>query len=187
MKTFLVLVAIVIFLMLAAAAYVWWGGYNVAADVPHRKITLWFLEAVRERSISVHSEGVSVSSLNDPKLAESGLPHYHAVCRLCHGAPDYPASEFAEGLNPDAPHLTSKDVRELNDKELYWVVKNGIKMTGMPAFGSTHSDEEILAIVAFVRRLPELKPNEYRSMIKAAGLSEEEIPHHHKEGRKSLP
>src|SRR4030042_1201398 len=80
------------------AAFVWWGGYNVAAIVPHWKITRWFLEEVRERSISSHSKGVVVPSLRDPKLIEIGLRHYHSMCRLCHNAPGYSQTAITQGL-----------------------------------------------------------------------------------------
>jgi hypothetical protein len=67
-----------------------------------------------------------------------------------------------------------------NDAELYWVIKNGIKMTGMGAFGPTHSEDELLGMVVFVKRLPKLKPEEYAAMIKSVGLQEErEDDHHH--------
>lgn len=70
-----------------------------------------------------------------------------------------------------------------NEAELYWVIKNGIKMTGMAAFGPTHSEDELWGIVAFLKRLPNLRPEEYRAMIKAAGLDKEPEDHHH--GHKS--
>jgi mono/diheme cytochrome c family protein len=179
MRTFLTVVVVILFLILAWAGYLLWGGYNVAANVPHREITQWFLETVRERSIDFHSQGLSVPPLKDVKLAEIGLSHYHAMCRLCHGAPGFQAEEFARGLNPQPPHLASREVQELKDRELYWVVRNGIKMTGMPAFASTHTEKEILGLVAFSRLLPELTPEKYRSKLKAAGIREEEpFPHH---------
>ncbi len=180
MKIFLALIILSFFLILAWAVYVFWGGYNVAANVPHRQITKWVLETVRERSIDFHSKSLSVPPLKDAKLAERGFPHYHAMCRLCHGAPGYRAEEFASSLNPQPPHLSSKEIQELKDRELYWVVRNGIKMTGMPAFAPTHSEEEILGIVAFLRLLPELTPEKYKSRIKAAGIREEKPLHHHK-------
>lgn len=66
-----------------------------------------------------------------------------------------------------------------NEAQLYWIIKNGIKMTGMAAFGPTHNEDELWGIVAFLRRLPKLKPEEYRSMVKAAGLDKEKEDHHH--------
>ena len=183
MKILFVLFIIVGLLIAAVAAFVWTGSYNVAASVPHWKITHWFLEKVREQSISAHSRGTIVPSLNNPKLVETGFKNYHEMCRLCHGAPGYSRTEIAKGLYPGPPDLTKRDEERLSDAKVYWVIKNGIKMTGMPAFGPTHSEDELLGIVAFLKRLPNLKPEEYRSMVKAAGLDKEKEDHHSRQPR----
>src|SRR4030067_536430 len=99
MKILFVLFIIVGLLIAAIAAFVWSGGYNVAAIVPHWKITHWFLEEVREQSISAYSKGTIVPSLNNPKLVETGFKNYHEMCRLCHGAPGYSSTEIAKGHN----------------------------------------------------------------------------------------
>ena len=181
MKILLTLAAILCFLIVLITAYVWSGSYNVAATVPHWKITHWLIGEVRERSISAQSRGIIVPSLKDPKLLNIGLSNYHAMCRLCHNAPGYSRTEISKGLYPSPPDLASEDVvKQLSDAELYWVIKNGIKMTGMPAFGSTHSKDELWGIVIFVKRLPNLKPEEYARMVKTAGLHKErEDDHHH--------
>ena len=92
---------------------------------------------------------------------------------MCHGAPDVDAAELSKGLNPRAPKTLADS--DLSDGKLFWIVKHGIRMTPMPAFGPTHSDEEIWKIVAFVRHLSKLTPQE-RDSLRAA-TSEEE--HHH--------
>ena len=156
MKSFFVGVLVVLgCLIVGGGALVVSGGYNVAADVPHWKVTLLLLEAVKDRSIAVHSKGITVPPLDEESLIQAGFPHFHGTCRLCHGGPGYPREEFAEGLYPEPPYLSSPDLqRELGDRELYWIVKNGLKMTGMPAFGKTHSEDQLWGIVAFLRRLP---------------------------------
>ena len=168
MKSYLVAVLIILgCVILAGAAFVLSGIYNVSADDPHWKATFLLLEAVRERSIAVHSKGISVPPLNNERLVDVGFPHFHDTCRLCHGAPGYPNKEFAEGLYPRPPFLGSHEVQSENeDRELYWIVKNGLKMTGMPSFGKTHSEEQLWGIVAFVRRLPSLDPQHYKEMVK---------------------
>jgi mono/diheme cytochrome c family protein len=179
MKPFLVLLLIVGLLVIAVAAFVWSGGYNVAANVPHWKITHWLLEKVRERSIAAHSKGVIVPSLKNPKLVDIGFKNYHAMCLLCHSAPGYSQSEIAKGLYPAPPELASENVvKRRSDGEIYLVIKNGIKMTGMPAFGPTHSEDELWGIVVFVKSLPGLKPEGYKAMVKAAGLDREREDRH---------
>ncbi len=175
----IVLVAIAI-LVTGTAAFVWLGIYNIAASEPHWGITHWLLGKVRERSIVAHSKGIAVLLSNNPELFDMGFRNYHAMCRLCHNAPGYSRTEISKGLYPSPPDLASEDVvKQLSDAELYWVITNGIKMTGMPAFGSTHSKDELCAMVVFVKRLPNLKPEEYAAMVKSAGLQEEEEDDHH--------
>ena len=167
MKSFFAGVFIVLgCIIVGGAVLVLSGAYNVAADVPHWRVTFLLLDAVRDRSIDVHSKGITVPSLNEEVMVQAGLPHFHETCRLCHGAPGYPREEFAEGLYPEPPFLGSRAMqRELEDRELYWIVKNGLKMTGMPAFGKTHSEEQLWEIVAFLRRLPSLDSRTYEQMV----------------------
>lgn len=71
-------------------------------------------------------------------------------------------------------------MKELSEAELYWIVRNGIKMTGMPAFGPTHEDQELWAIVAFWKRMTQMEPKEYEAMAKEVrGEKEGENHHHH--------
>lgn len=177
MRIIVALLIILGLLIATIATFVWSGSYNVAANVPHWKITHRFLEEVRERSISAQSRAIVVPSIKDPKLVDIGFKNYHAMCRLCHGAPGNPRTEIAKGLYPNPPDFTLKDIKMPNEAELYWIIKNGIKMTGMPAFGPTHSDEELWGIVAFLKGLADLKPEEYQTMVKAAGLHDIQ-PHH---------
>ena len=110
-------------------------------------------------------------NLEDPKRIQTGLVHYHEMCTTCHGAPGVNISEIGQGLNPDPPELS--DVGRDAPEETFWVVKNGIKMTGMPSFGVTHTDDEIWDIVAFLRKMGKLTPQEYQAMVQQAGLKAE--------------
>jgi len=179
MKIVLVLFIILVLLIVAVAAFLWSGTYNIAATVPHWRATHWVLGKIRDHSIAAHSKGITVPSFDSPKLVEGGFKEYHEMCRLCHGAPGYSRTEIAKGLYPGPPDFTSRDMKIRNEGELYWVIKNGIKMTGMPAFGPTHSEDELWGIVAFLKRLLDLKPEDYQTMIKAAGLDKEPEDHHH--------
>jgi len=181
MKIFLTPFIILVLLVVAVAVLLWSGSYNVAATVPHWRVTHWVLGKVRDQSIAAHSKGIIVPSLKDLKLFDIGFKNYHAMCRGCHSAPGDPRTEIAKGLNPSPPDFASKDMKMRNEAELYWVIKNGIKMAGMPAFGPTHNEEELWGIVAFLRRLPNLKPKEYNAMVKAAHIHDTQPRHHHKE------
>ena len=178
MKILIALFIILVLLMLAGAVFVWSGSYNVAATAPHWDITHWFFGKVREQSIAARSQGIIIPPLIDPKLIHIGFKNYHAMCQFCHGAPGYSRTEIAQGLYPSPPELTNGNVvKQRNNAKLYWVIKNGIKMTGMPAFGPTHSEDELQGIVAFVKSLPTLKPEEYNALVKTSGMSAP-LPHH---------
>ena len=108
--------------------------------------------------------------LADPERIRAGLVHYHEMCATCHGAPGVRISAIGQGLSPEPPELSGAARDE--PEETFWVVRNGIRMTGMPAFGVTHDDGEIWAIVAFLRRMGKLSPQEYQAMARAAGVKE---------------
>ena len=178
MRLLLILLAILCLLAAAATFFVWSGTYNVAANVPHWNLTNWLLDEVREQSIASHSKGTIIPSSKDPRLAAAGFRHYHAMCRLCHNAPGYPRTEISRGLYPAPPDFTAKDTALPSTAEIYWIARNGIKMTGMPAFGGTHSDEELWEIVFFVKGLSNMKPEEYHTMVGALNPHKEGGHHH---------
>jgi Cytochrome C oxidase, cbb3-type, subunit III len=90
----------------------------------------------------------------------------------CHGGPGVEWSKFSEGLNPGPPDL--KDVvDDLQPQELFWAIKNGIKMTGMPSFGKIEvPDEEIWSIVAFVKKLKMVSEEDYKAWTAGAPAAE---------------
>jgi mono/diheme cytochrome c family protein len=151
----------------AGALAVYLGAYDFAADVPHTQPVYWLLETARERSIEVRSEGISVpGDLSDPKRIQSGAGQYAEMCAGCHLAPGMKRTEIARGLYPRAPEL--RRGTDLSPAEEFWVVKHGLKMTGMPAWGVTHDDEMLWDVVAFLQKLPELTPEQYQSLVKSA-------------------
>lgn len=170
MKAVSCLMAVLCSSVVMALLFVWSGVFNVSSREPHWSATRWLMGMVRDRSIAVHSNDIELNQVDSSKYHSVGLEHFHEMCRLCHGAPGYPQSEFAKGLYPNPPELASKPVQSRSDVEIYWIIDNGLKMTGMPAFGATHDKDAILGIMAVLRRLRSLSANEYRSMLDAAGL-----------------
>ncbi|HSM35415.1 MAG TPA: cytochrome c [Longimicrobiales bacterium] len=145
------------------------GAINVAAIESDSRATQWALGTVARRSIARRAgdAGSAPAALDSAALA-SGLDHFHAMCVDCHGAPGLERSEAGEGLNPPAPDLSEVvEAEEWSDAEMFWIVKNGIRMTGMPAFGPTHSDQDLWAIVGVVKALPEWGEAGYRARIDA--------------------
>lgn len=173
-------------LIVAAVSFAVSGLYNVSARVPHLAPTVLLLEAARDRAIAHYSSKIELPAQEDPKAAMVGAVHFDATCRKCHGAPGKPQEEFAEGLYPKPPSLT-ESARELEPKEIFWVIDNGLKMTGMPAFGGNHEREEIIGMTAFIKKLPEFDEQGYAQFVKQAmahGLGED---HHHSESAPGVP
>jgi mono/diheme cytochrome c family protein len=177
MKTGLTIVGALLLLVLAGLAFIYSGVYDVAASTPDSGLIAWALETTQHRSVhraaEAFEETAQVPDLDDPERIRNGFVHYQEMCVTCHGAPGVPISEVGQGLNPYPPELASHFE---GPGESFWIVKNGIKMTGMPAFGVTHDDEEIWAIVAFLKRMPKISPPQYQQMILEAGLMEPASP-----------
>jgi mono/diheme cytochrome c family protein len=150
-------------LLLAAAglAFVYLGAYDVAATRPHTALVEGLLETLRTRSVAARADGVPDPPPVDADLLAEGFEHYEAMCVACHGAPGRERGELGQGMTPEPPHL-AEDPWDLSEREVFWIVKNGIKLAGMPAFGPTHSDRQIWGLVAVVRRLPRMDADEYR-------------------------
>jgi mono/diheme cytochrome c family protein len=169
MKTLRTLLIFLVVLGLAGVAFMVSGLYDVAASTPDNGLLKGILEKTRDRSVERRAEGIKPPKLDDPQMIRTGLVHYHEMCTTCHGAPGVKISEIGMGLNPDPPELAAH-AAGASPGETFWIVKNGLKMTGMPSFGVTHTDEEIWAIVAFLQRMPKLTPQEYQAMVQQAGL-----------------
>ena len=154
-----------------AIGYIYSGFYDVAASQPDNTLMRWVLITTRNRSIDRRASEITVPPLGDPKLIQEGFEHYHEMCTGCHLAPGIESSEIREGLNP-VPPVLAKVVPNSSPARLFWVIKNGVKMTAMPAWGTSHSDQMIWAMVAFLERLPTLTPAEYQAMEKQLGKAE---------------
>ena len=162
MKLFSGLVAIVVLLVAGAGVFVWSGVYDIGADAPHWSVTESVLSTLRKRSVRVRGDRVIAPALDDPKMIAEGAEHYAAMCVGCHLAPGVEKSELRAGLYPRPPALA--DVHGLTPGVAFWIIKHGIKMSGMPAWGATHSDGEIWNMVAFVQKLPGMTVEEYRAL-----------------------
>ncbi|URW74852.1 cytochrome c [Sphingomonas donggukensis] len=163
------LAAAAVLLVIAAggAAFLLSGTYNVAADAPHTRPVYALLETLRDRSIAAHSGGIAVpGDLTQPSRIRSGAGLYGEMCQSCHLAPGVAPTELSQGLYPQAPGLAAKS--DLTPTEQFWIIKHGVKLSAMPAWGKTHSDKLIWDMVAFLRTMPTLTPAEYQALNKVA-------------------
>jgi mono/diheme cytochrome c family protein len=168
------LAALAVLAAFIAAALVLMGSFDVAADKPHSQPVFWLMNTVRERSVVVRAAGMTVpSDLTDAKRIASGAAQYDEMCSLCHLAPGMTRTEISRGLYPRAPELRRGS--GLSPAEEFWVVKHGLKMTGMPAWGVTHDDELLWDVVAFLRKLPELTADQYQTLVKGAPKTHDEM------------
>ena len=163
MKILLSVGLTLIALLILCLIFIYSGWYNVSANEQENGIMKWVLNTTKDRSIESRLKGITVPDLNNLSMINEGFKHYNEMCVSCHGAPGLEETEVSVGLNPTAPYLV-KVAKEIDPKELFWITKNGIKMTGMPAWGKTHSDEKIWAIVAFIKKLPTMTGDEYEKM-----------------------
>jgi len=162
-------------LVASAFAFVYGGIFNVAADAPHSALTYTIMETIRSRSIATRAKDVQPPALDDAALIATGARHYAAMCSGCHLAPDTRDSEIRAGLYPQPPDLTK--TIHMSPAQEFWVIKHGIKMSGMPAWGVTHDDPSIWGLVAFLQKLPELAPAQYQALAGTEGGSRYQHSH----------
>ncbi len=151
---------------LAALAFIYSGFYPIAASRPHTLVTRWLLTTTMVHAVKRQAAGVRAPRLDDARLVRRGLVLYHDECEVCHGAPGVAAQQMGRGINPDPPRLVKAGAK-WTDGEIYWIVANGLKMSGMPAMEAAHTPADLWSLVAFVRRMAWLSPAEYVRMLAA--------------------
>lgn len=146
------------------AGVIWSGLINVGADDPHLESVHTLLKTARERSIAVRAADIPVPDLDDPELIRRGAGNYHSMCIGCHLAPGMADTELSQNLYPRPPNLVRIGANG-NPSTAFWIIKHGIKATGMPAWGKSMGDEHIWGMVAFLQQLPSLDPVQYRALV----------------------
>lgn len=167
MKFVIGLLAVLLFTVAGGLVIVLSGAFNVAATNPDSPMTEWILHTTMRRSVAMQSSGIAAPDSFTEAQVKAGFKEFRAMCAGCHGAPGKMRSAAGKGLRPRAPDLAVA-ANEWNTANLFWIVKNGVKMTGMPAFGPTHDDQTIWNIVAFVDQLPNMTATEYRALEDAS-------------------
>jgi len=159
-----------VFVVLTSIGALYSGMIDVSATNKHSFIVNWVLTTAMHRAVERNAKHISIPDLDNTDLQLAGINDFHEMCVTCHNAPGTTPSPIAQGLNPSAPDL-AKSAKHLSAAELFWVTKYGIKMTGMPAWGITHADDELWPVVAFVKLLPGMDSEEYQSLrIQAKNL-----------------
>lgn len=145
------------------AAFIGSGVYNVAADDPHWSITHWALDTMRDRSVRVRSTDLEVPALGDEQLIRGGAGNYDSMCATCHLSPGAADTELSLGLYPVPPAWSVLGATDPRDA--FWVIKHGIKMSGMPAWGKSMDDAYVWGMVAFLQQLPGMTAEQYKVLV----------------------
>lgn len=146
------------------AGVIYSGLINVGADDPHLDSVHALLSAARERSIAVRAADIPVPDLSDAELIRRGAGNYHSMCIGCHLAPGMEGTELSQNLYPTPPNLAQLGT-DGSPSTAFWIIKHGIKSTGMPAWGKSMSDEHIWGMVAFLQQLPNLDAAQYHTLV----------------------
>lgn len=160
----LALIAIAVLGALVGTVVLLSGIMPLGASSGHWPITRWFLDFAKVRSVSTHSLGTKAPPLDDPDLILKGAVHYDIGCRSCHGSPGLKNPRIPGAMTPAPPYLPDQLAR-WSPAELFQITKHGIKFTGMPAWPALERDDEVWAVVAFLRKFPELDDATYREMV----------------------
>jgi len=161
--------ALAIVIGIGAATFFFGGFYSVAGTAEDPAIVTWALTRVRNASIDRYALDRPPASINDTGSVQAGAKAFAAQgCVNCHGGPGVTWAKFSEGLHPDPPDL-KEVVDHRTPAQLFWVVRNGINMTGMPSFKlAGASDDEIWSIVAFLKKLPGVSEADYKAWTASA-------------------
>jgi mono/diheme cytochrome c family protein len=165
------LVFLVVVLVGGLIAFAYSGTYDLSVGSGHTGIVQWYLNTLRYNSIKSAAAGIRVPPLDEPGMVEAGAKVYDQACARCHGRPGREASDSWE---PAPPALAR---HEWDPAMLFWVVRNGIKMSAMPRIGEERiGDPQVWEIAAFLQQAPSLTEGEYRMMVEPPQAEPETAP-----------
>lgn len=173
------ILSIIGLIIVILALYLYMGYYNISANEPHMNFVEDIIHEVKENSIRHHTKDIIKPAISSEQTMSTGFQHYDSMCVQCHAAPGISESEISEGLYPGPPLFPDDLEEEMGIEQIYWITKNGIKLSGMPGFGTTHSEEELWAIAAFVNELPEISEQKYQELKKKNSDHEHGTDHIH--------
>ena len=148
------------------------GWYYVGATKHHFQSVYSVLEKGMQYSVRNNAKDIVVPRLGAPEQVLRGAAVYRDNCAQCHGGPGFAQSPIGMSMQP-VPGPLIDATSNWKDRELYWITRHGIKMSGMPAWEYHLSDADIWATVAFIARLPDMSAQEYRAITARAAAVEE--------------
>lgn len=169
-------IALLVLVIIAAAAIVFGGLYPVGVTTPHTKAVSALIGAARDNGVARAASGITPPTLSQADIFEGGS-HFKGMCEECHGGPGVRPEDFATAIYPAPPDL-AKETDDLSLAEVFWIVKNGLKMSAMPAFGKYRRDQELWEIAWFVKNMSKVDPSQYAALpnARAREIKEGEKP-----------
>lgn len=150
-------------LVFGSLLFIYSGIYNVASTSQHTTPVYWMLITTLRQSVFAHAQAIQAPNLDDPALTRRGMVLYDQYCVPCHGAPGIPLEAIGMGLTP-LPKNLAETARHWRSEQIYWVVRHGLKMTGMPAWEYRFGEEDLWAIAGFVKTMPGVSGPHARDM-----------------------
>ena len=151
---------------LAGTLLLFSGWYDIGATKQHWQPVYTLLESGMHYSVRHHARGIAPPDLSAPRTVRRGAALYAGHCLQCHGAPGVAQHDIGKSMQPIPGPLVDA-ARHWKPRELYWITRHGIKMSGMPAWEFRLADEDIWALVAFMGQLPALSPRDYAALAEA--------------------
>jgi len=148
--------AVFVVAVVVVALSVWMGWYNVSAQSQHWSGVYKLLEYAKRQSVRQRAGDVSTPDFDDT-MSRLGAVTYRARCQLCHGAPGVAPETLGLSMQPVPGPLTAASTK-WQPKELYWIIANGIKMSGMPAWQYHLSERQMWEVVAYLDAMPRMAP-----------------------------
>ncbi len=149
--------------LLIAAIVILGGLVPIQASFGHWRVTSWVLDLIKRRSVYTYSRTVVPPTHDWPSWVGRGAAHYESSCRPCHGSPLSPRPPLVMRMTPHPPELPERIAR-WDRRELFQIVRHGIKFTAMPAWGAPQRADEVWAMVAFLNVLPGMTRDVYREL-----------------------
>jgi mono/diheme cytochrome c family protein len=171
LKILLTILACIVVGVAGAVGFIYSGIYDVSALQPDNAIVGWALHTTSDHSVDARLGDIIVpSGLDKPEVIQSGGHLFAQNCVVCHGGPGLRPTDIAQGLNPAPPDLF-RATRKPWMEEMFRFIKYGLKMTAMPGFGKTNTDEQIWELAAFLRRAPGMSPENFATQTGITGVN----------------
>jgi mono/diheme cytochrome c family protein len=164
---FLILLVVVVGMLAAGAASLMHGGLSARAQPSALETALAAVMRKMAMPSAVHNAKNPFT--NSPDVLREGRLHFADHCAICHGNDGSGETAMGRGMYPKPPDLRAAQTQNRSDGEIFWIIENGVRMTGMPAFGGSgeHGNtEDSWKLVHFIRHLPALSPEERIEMEK---------------------